>query len=186
MLNRPERKHRMYQMDRTMFFNGCELNLRRVATALRQIVEKAGGRCTHEGMMNAGYSSSGERGRVFRVYPPYVRFLLGDMVYYVEFDDNPFFPFLFTKTPIKAGAEYSLDVVARDLPKWMFDRIFFRTDVRDGEVWEAACEVFKVLLDAEESEVDRERSKKRVPNTYNNGFHWEIALNPERTKEIDW
>lgn len=136
---------------------------------LKKIVEKAGG-------------SVKEHSSDFN----YIRFVLNGYMYYFQIDDNPFFPHRYIKTKVVDG-KYSLNTYMDELAErtWMkrLERYARNTD----ECLERVAEdLYKTLLDAEESEKYREEENRIVPNIYNNGTHIEKVLKPERFAKVDF
>lgn len=114
-----------------------------------------------------------------------IRFICDDVMYYYWVDDNPFFPFHYIKTNIIDG-KYSKDVYAEeDKKEWLYD-CFFSCDCPDAAIVEAANLIYNMLIMAKNSEKYRETTKKRVPNTYNDGYHFETVYTPERFEKVDF
>ena len=116
----------------------------------------------------------------------YVGFRLDDMYYAVYFDENPFFPFHYSKTPIRGG-KISRDACSMELNKagWMWDCFLtFRCAAADRR--EAAELIFNQLMTANRSEIIRDKTRRRVANTYNSGYHYETVYTPERFETIDF
>lgn len=101
----------------------------------------------------------------------YVGFRLDDMYYAVYLDENPFFPFHYTKTPIR-GDKISRDACSEELNKngWMWD-CFLSYKCSASDRREAANLIFNQLMRAGNSEIIRSKEKRRVSNTYNDGWH---------------
>lgn len=115
----------------------------------------------------------------------YITFVLDDMYYYYQLGDNPFFDFHYIKTPVNNG-KYSRDAALMDEPKeWLYD-CFFKFDCSNADITEGANLIFNMLMNAEKSEIIRDRRRERVPNTYNSGYHYETFYSPERFAEIDF
>ena len=115
----------------------------------------------------------------------YISFILDGFYYYYQVDDNPFFGFLYSKTPIKNGKRSRDAALEKDKKEWLFD-CFFNSGCPDADVREAANLIFNMLVNAKNSAVIRDSKKKRVSNTYNSGWHYETVYSPERLEEIDF
>lgn len=115
----------------------------------------------------------------------YIRFVLNGDMYYYQLNDNPFFDFYYDKTPIKNN-QYSLDTcMEKDNKEWLYD-YHLSYKCTDTQRREAAKNIFEMLLSAKFCSVIRNTEKKRVSNTYNDGYHYEIVIKPERMKSVDF
>lgn len=115
----------------------------------------------------------------------YISFVLDDDVYYFQIDDNPFFPDLYSKTPLYDD-KYSKDAALDHMNKeWLFD-CFLSWDCSRADIVEAANMIFNYLCNAKYSEIIRDRRRERVPNTYNSGYHYETIYAPERFAKLDY
>lgn len=116
----------------------------------------------------------------------YIRFYIDNIYYSIELNDNPFFDFYYTKTPIKNNKR-SRDAVGEILDKsnWLYD-CFFGYKAADGDCIEAANIIFNQVMNAKNSTISRDSSRERVPNRYNDGYHFETILKPERFETIDF
>lgn len=115
----------------------------------------------------------------------YIEFVLNENHYYFQTDDNPFFPFYYSKTPM-CGNKYSYDAVLDETKKdWLFDCLW-QSSIEENVIIEAADILFNILISAECTPINRDYKKERVPNTYDGGTHIEKILVPERIKEADW
>lgn len=120
-----------------------------------------------------------------QVIGTYIIFVLDSVYYYYSIDDNPFFDFHYIKTPVKDG-QYSQDAAAEnDKKEWLYD-CFFGFGVSNADIKEAANLIFNMLVTAKNSVVIRDSKRKRVPNTYNGGYHYETIYSKERFAKIDW
>lgn len=115
----------------------------------------------------------------------YITFILDDVYYYYQMDDNPFFDFYYKKTPIKNG-QYSKDACSTvDKKEWFFD-CFFSWNCSDSDIKEAAQLIFNMLCLAPFSRIIRDERRQRVSNRYDGGWHYERIYKPERLKKIDF
>ena len=115
----------------------------------------------------------------------YITFAYNEYIYSFSVNDNPFFPFYFSKTEIKNG-KYSLDVYSSEDDKlWMHDDLFsyFCTDMR---IKETANIIFQKLISSRPSEHHVITKRKLVPNLYDNGYHYENVREKERIAIIDF
>lgn len=89
----------------------------------------------------------------------YIRFTLGDCMYYYDVDDNPFFNFHYSKIPVVNGAYNAMCYSDNDKKEWLHD-CFFGADCSDADITEAAYLIFNMLVNAKFSTVcKRERSR---------------------------
>ena len=115
----------------------------------------------------------------------YISFILDGLYYYYQVDDNPFFDFYYSKTPVKNGKHSRDAALETDKKDWLFD-CFFGSGCSDADVREAANLIFNMLVSAKNSVIIRDSKKVRVGNTYNSGWHYETVYSPERFADIDF
>lgn len=115
----------------------------------------------------------------------YIEFVLDGFMYYYQVDENPFFPFYYTKTAIVNG-RYSRDTYSmEDKKEWLYDCFFFATcNIED--VKEAANLIFNMLISSAPSQIYREVKRQRVANIYDGGYHYETVYNPGRFEKVDF
>lgn len=114
-----------------------------------------------------------------------IRFILDNYIYYYQFDENPFFDFYFTKSPIRDG-EYSKDIpLESDKKEWMLDCHLFCT-CTDEERREAANLIYNMLVSAPVGLPLLNRKRVRVPNIYDGGYHYEYKTERGRVAKIDF
>lgn len=114
-----------------------------------------------------------------------ISFALDGFYYGYSMNDNPFFPFHARKTRIKDG-KYSLDACFEEVDKnWQWD-CFYMMDCSKEDIKEAANLIFNQLLEMNPSTIRRQGNRRRVPNTYDGGYHYEMVYKPERLAEIDF
>ena len=116
----------------------------------------------------------------------WINFILDGVYYSYSVDDNPFFPFHYRKTPIRNG-KISRDAVCDECKKeWLYD-CFFSFRASDADVKEAANMIFNMLMNAKNSDIRRDSRRVRVPNVYNNGYHYETIYEKERFETLgEW
>ena len=113
----------------------------------------------------------------------YISFVLDNQYYYYSIDDNPFFDFHYIKTPVNDG-QYSLDAACEnDAKTWLYD-VFLTFNASDADIKEAANLIFNMLVSAKPCQIIRDATKRRVPNTYNSGYHYETIYAKERFAKI--
>lgn len=115
----------------------------------------------------------------------WIRFIYDGHMYYYSIDDNPFFDFHYTKTPVNDG-EYSLDACLEcDTKEWFLDKhMSFRCSRYDLHA--AAEWIFRMLTDSQDCAIMRSWRRIRVPNTYDHGFHYEKIYDKERKGKVDF
>lgn len=115
----------------------------------------------------------------------YISFVLDNNYYSFSMDDNPFFPFYYTKTPVKNNS-YSGDACGMEDEKtWLYD-CFFSWNCSDADIKEGAQLIFNMLCNAPYSVIRRDSRRERVRNYYNDGYHYETVYAPERIAKIDF
>ncbi len=115
----------------------------------------------------------------------YITFLLQERVYYLGINENPFFEHHYWKTPLKG------DLYSRDRYREVFQPIYeiddiLKYDFSETQVQEASKAILESLVNSPISGRSCERHKKKVPNTYNGGYHYETVTAPERFVKIDF
>ena len=115
----------------------------------------------------------------------YISFVLDGIYYYYQLDGNPFLEFYYIKTPVNKG-RYSRDAALMEDPKdWLYD-CFYDVECCNAERVEAAQLIFNMLVNAGDSPIIRDKTRRCVPNTYNGGYHYETVYSPERFEKIDF
>ena len=118
-------------------------------------------------------------------YTSYIDFVLNDTRYYFQIDNNPFFPVLASKTPVKNG-KYSRDAVLGECDtEWAIDELILRSATAET-ITETAEKILEYLTGEIDSPIYRDGKKQRVPNVYNGGYHYETIYRPERIATIDY
>lgn len=127
-----------------------------------------------------------ENGPFTTTHNGYITFALDGMYYSLSTDSNPFFDFHFWKTPIRDGKR-SRDACGEcfDKSDWLTDDMITRS-ASSADIREAANIIFNRLLQAPQSEIRRDSTRRRVANTYNNGYHYETVYAPEHVEKLDW
>ena len=115
----------------------------------------------------------------------YINFTIDGVYYSYSVDDNPFFPFYIYKTPIKDGKRSADAAGVEDKKEWLFD-CFLKMNCSKSDIVEAANIIFNMLINSNNSPIIRNSRRQRVPNTYNNGYHYETIYNKERFVDIDF
>lgn len=114
----------------------------------------------------------------------WINFVLDDVVYSFALDDNPFFDFHYSKTPLIDGNKYSQDACCDNaLKDWMYDDIFLYTCSHERHV-RAARSILDQLINAPLSM--RRVPSKRVWDIYPEAYHYERDYSRERIGTIDY
>lgn len=175
----------VWSENQKMYLRPLEYNFCKIMSLLAEIVEENGGRV--KPLKTALISDRGLDNKEFvRVtHTSYISFVLDEMMYYFQIDDNPFFPFYYTKTAIKDG-KYSYDACLDETPKdWFVDEIW-RSNCSEETIRDAAQWIFEWLHNAPETQIIRDYKKVKVPNIYDDGYHTEKVMQPERIKTVDF
>ena len=118
-------------------------------------------------------------------YTSYIDFVLNDKRYYFQIDNNPFFPVLASKTPVKNG-KYSRDAVLGECnTEWAVDELILRS-ATDTTVKTTAARILEHLTGEKNSPIYRDGKKQRVSNVYDGGYHYEMIYRPERVATLDY
>ena len=115
----------------------------------------------------------------------FISFVLDGFYYYYQLDDNPFFEFYYNKTPVVNNRCSRDAALMEDKKEWLYD-CFFKVDCSKADVIEAANMIFNMLVNAGKSPIIRDKTRRRVSNTYNSGYHYETVYSPERFASVDF
>lgn len=168
-----------------LYLHSCNYNVARMMSALANLVKEHGGRVkpTRQALISDRNCKDTEPIKV--THTSYISFVLNDVYYYYQVDDNPFFPFYYIKTPIKNG-KYSMHAALEETKKgWLIDS-FWGQHCSESDIQCAAEFVFNELSKARMSTVIRDFKRTKVPNLYDDGWHWEKIYEPERIGTIDF
>lgn len=108
-----------------------------------------------------------------------ISFILDGFYYSYSVDTNPLFPYIWGKTPLRNGM-YSRDAVHDEAPHdWCYDQLW-EIDCTDAVIDICANQILEFLLKSKPSPIRRDRECVTVPNTYDDDWHTEWKLMPER------
>jgi len=115
----------------------------------------------------------------------YIEFVYNGHYYYVQYDENPFFPHHYIKTPVNNN-KFSRDASLDELTNICYDALFdFETTPET--INECAADLFNKLTTLLPSTpIIRDGTKHRVKNYYNDGYHYETIYAPERFEKINF
>lgn len=117
----------------------------------------------------------------------YINFAMNGVYYSYSLNDNPFFPFHYLKTPIDPKSEtYSGDACMEESSKSWFTDPLIGFGCPDSEIESAAGAILSLLLAAPLSAIRHDTKRTRVPNTYDDGYHFENIPIKERRLKIDF
>lgn len=115
----------------------------------------------------------------------YISFIYDNTYYYYQMDDNPFFEFLLVKTPVKNG-KYSRDAALEETEKdWLEDQLL-KIGCSEKDINDAAKKIFDMLVASKNSSIILDKKRVRVPNSYNNSYHYETIYEKERFASVDF
>ena len=173
----------------TLYLSGWDYNGCLIIEELAKLVIAKGGR-VQPNQYNKGYIENpkieGNNRHYLNYNGTYIRFVLDGYLYYFQIDDNPFFPFYYSKYQINPNNTYCKDVYSEELDKdWLFD-CYWRNDCTNEERQQAAETILNILINAPKGKVHRDTVKQRVPNIYDNGYHYETITKPTRMGKINF
>lgn len=168
-----------------LYPHSCNYNMARMMSALAELVKEHGGRVKPTKHALISDRNCKDTEPIMVTHTSYISFVLNDVYYYYQVEDNPFFPFYYIKTLIKNG-KYSMDAASEESKKgWLVDS-FWGQHCDESDIRHAAECVFNELSESRMSTVIRNTHKTKVPNRYNDGWHWENVPEPERIGKIDF
>ena len=119
-------------------------------------------------------------------YPGYITFKLDNMRYYFQIDSNPFFEHYFLKTEIRENNTYSRDAALQEIPCTIAYDCMLSYHITAADIKEIAYQVFNALIGSNPSPIIRDHNRRRVPNTYDGGYHYETVYAPEHISKMDF
>lgn len=169
-----------------LYLKTWEYNAARIITELANIVNNHGGRVKPtKTAIISDRNAKDEAEPITVTHTSYISFILDETYYYYQVDTNPFFEFNYRKTPITDG-KHSRDAgLEADKKEWLYD-CFLMSDCGQPDIIEAANLIFNMLCNAPMSKIIRDVRKQRVPNTYNDGWHFEMIYKPERMEKVNF
>lgn len=115
----------------------------------------------------------------------YISFIYENNYYYYQMDENPFFDFYYTKTPIKNG-KHSCDTLSTESEKtWLYD-CYLKVGCTENDIKKAAEYIFNMLVNYKCSNIRIDKKRVRVQNSYNNSYHYETIYEKERFASVDF
>ena len=169
-----------------LYLRAWEYNAARIISELANIVKNHGGRVkpTNTAIIS-DRSATDEAEPITITHTSYISFVLDETHYYYQVNDNPFFEFYYNKTPIKNGKRSGGAGLEADKKEWLYD-CFFGSNCEQPDIIEAANLIFNMLCNAPMSKIIRDKRKQRIPNTYNDGWHFETVYARERLEKVDF
>lgn len=117
----------------------------------------------------------------------YINFTMNGVYYSYSLNDNLFFPFHYIKAPIDPKSEtYSGDACMEESSKSWFTDPLIGFGCPDSEIESAAGAILSLLLAAPLSTIRHDTKRTRIPNTYDDGYHFENIPVKERRIKIDF
>lgn len=105
-------------------------------------------------------------------FTSYIHFALDNYYYELSFDNNPFFPFHYRKIKLNNN-QFTGDFYLEEFTKeWLCDCLF-SYNCNNNEIKEISNMIFNALCSAPAVGEYIESKKTRVPNTYDDGWHYE-------------
>lgn len=117
----------------------------------------------------------------------YINFTMNGVYYSYKLDNSPLFPCHYLKTPIDPKSEtYSGDACMEESSKSWFTDPLIGFGCPDSEIESAAGAILSLLLAAPLSTIRHDTKRTRIPNTYDDGYHFENIPVKERRIKIDF
>ena len=116
----------------------------------------------------------------------YVIFALNGVYYHYSLPDLVFDPARIYKTPIINGCyDRHCYGIEDNKESWFYD-CFWRADCSKADIKEAANLIYNLMLNAPMSKPYHETTRRRVANTYNGGYHYEVIVKPTKLEKVDF
>lgn len=158
---------------KTLYFNGWKFNAARLLQRIEKLVFDNGGAIvsTWEKELNTynliptttnyKFETTTYKDKAITTnYINYINFVLDGCIYYIDFDDNPFFNHYFSKIPVKEDLKIVYKHYINDLNRdFMFDCLF---DINCSyeEIKEIANLIFNQILTAKNSQIVTTRRRR--------------------------
>lgn len=117
-------------------------------------------------------------------YPNYISFVLDGFYYYLQADENPFFPTEVIKAEIINGKYKSCYLENLDV-EW-FANSFWEMKASREDITEAANLIYNALTSRKPCGIVRDRKKMRVRNHYDGGYHYETVTQNQKWYDVDF
>lgn len=133
---------------------------------------------------NSAYTSNGSKYSGF--YGLYFRFVLNGFMYEYSQEDNPFFDAHVRKIKLDENNTYTGDFYCENDEKheYFYDSLF-SINATNEDIHEISQALFDYMLnEVKTSQEYIERTKRRVPNYYNNGYHYETIAKRSNKKTV--
>lgn len=101
----------------------------------------------------------------------YLQFYFDRNIYYIELEENPFFPHKIQKMPCSDDLKVFYNYYLEDLKDDFLQNIDEYSYMTDETIKEIATKLFEQLKECRQSEVVTQ--KKRINNLYDDGYHYE-------------
>ena len=115
----------------------------------------------------------------------YVIFVLDGVYYDFCMPDNIFDNFYYHKTPVING-EYNRYTYGNEMPKDWFVDDLWRYACKKSVIKAAATAIYSEMINGKISKPAIDTYRRRVSNSYNNGYHYETISKPIRLEKISW
>lgn len=126
----------------------------------------------------------------------YLEFTLNGYIYTVRTPENPYFieEYTYSKSKIDDAGKYPRYTYSNklDIDAFMWDCFFRARTTENGKAAtdedrrEAANIIFNQIIAGPESKIARDGRRTRVPNRYNNGYHYETIYRPIEYAKVDF
>ena len=145
-----------------LYLRAWEYNAARIMTELANIVNNHGGRVkpTHTAIIS-DRSAKEENEPITVTHTTFISFILDGTYYYYQVNENPFFEFYYSKTPIKNGKRSRDAGLEADKKEWLYD-CFFKSNCGQPDIIEAANLIFNMLCNAPMSKIIRDGRPERM------------------------
>lgn len=166
-----------------LYLSAYKFNAARVFTKLAEMIQAAGGRVKPLKPARVSNRNDLNADPITVTHTDYISFVLDGFYYYYQVDDNPFFPAFYRKAKI-TGNKIDADTAGEDgFEGWITDQIFSNT--YPAETVETAAEtLLNWLILAPAGRPIRSRTRRRVANMFNSGYHYETITAPARYEII--
>ena len=165
-----------YHEGDTFYLKAWEYNTTLVLEKLATLVEAHNGKVKSANKGFIEYQREDREGSRREVsHLGYMSFILDGYLYYIQFDENPFFDHFYTKSLIKDGKVAKNHYLDKLEDRVRLDEKLMHYNCDEAIIENIAQAIFEALTEAPASRLVSETKREKVHNSYDGGYHWETV-----------